>query len=39
MLNVFLLCVTITDYRTFVDNLSSVIDFIEWYNRYHLSYM
>ena len=33
------MCVTITDYRTFVDNLSSVIDFIEWYNRYHLSYM
>ena len=29
------MCVTITDYRTFVDNLSSVIDFIEWYNRYH----
>lgn len=29
------LCVTITDYRTFVDNLNSVIDFIEWYNRHH----
>lgn len=29
------LCVTITDYRTFVDNFNSVIDFIEWYNRHH----
>lgn len=33
--NVSMLCTTITDYRTFVDNLNSVIDFIEWYNRHH----
>ena len=35
MLNVFLLCGILTDYRTFIDNLHCVINFMEWYERYN----
>ena len=29
------LCISLTDYRTFIDGLKAFIDFLDWYKWYH----